>query len=281
MSGFLHQLAARSLGLAPQIKLRSALPYAAPAMDTLAVEASAFQSSPAAFAPPSALAPQAPAPASTAQNAPAGSFKADTPHPAPLVADRSTNNLVVDRPAKTRLPAAATGNEPHQALLSQQPRPVDRKTNIETGQRDASISPANPPAAPIYLRAEPVSAPESQTGNDDPTGRFVDLESLVSRLFKQEANQPATPADTTPTPTTDTARLSTQRSNAISTLRPPASRESQQAAATESAPEIHITIGRLEVNPPARPAPLPPPRPRGPAPLSLSDYLARRQGGRS
>ena len=281
MSGFLHQLAARSLGLAPQIKLRSALPYAAPAIDTLAFEADTFQPSPDAFAPASAVAPVAPASALTVPDAPADSLTADSPHPAPLLAERSTHNLVVDRPAKASFPAAATGDEPHQASLSQQPSLVDRKTNIKTGQRDTSLSLASPPAATIYRRAEPVSVPESQPGNDDPISRLADLESLVSRLFKQETNQPATPADNTPTPTTGIARLSTQRSNPISTLRPPASRESQQAAATESSPEVHITIGRLEVNPPARPAPPPPPRPRSPAPLSLSDYLARRHGGRS
>jgi hypothetical protein len=48
----------------------------------------------------------------------------------------------------------------------------------------------------------------------------------------------------------------------------------------ERAPEVHITIGRLEVNPPAPLTPPPATRPRGPAPLSLADYLARRNGGR-
>ncbi|QKV56549.1 MAG: hypothetical protein HT580_04340 [Dechloromonas sp.] len=60
----------------------------------------------------------------------------------------------------------------------------------------------------------------------------------------------------------------------------PSAVASASPADTEPAPEVHITIGRLEVNPPARPTPPPAPRPRGPVPLSLSDYLARRNGGR-
>lgn len=274
MSGFLHQLAARSLGLAPEVRPRASLPYAAPAMDTLAAEASALQPAPAG------LPPEAQAPASTVPKAPASNLKADNAHPAPLVAERNADNLAAERPANTSSPATA-GNEQLRVLPSRLLRPADSQTDIEAGHRDAKTSPASPPAAPIYRRAEAPPAQNSQPSDDDPSSRFADLESLVSRLLKQESNQPATPADNKPLPASAKPSATTQRPAPISTIRPPTSRERPSVTETEPSPEVHITIGRLEVNPPSRPAPPPPPRPRGPAPLSLSDYLARRNGGRS
>jgi len=52
-------------------------------------------------------------------------------------------------------------------------------------------------------------------------------------------------------------------------------------AAVEETTEVHVTIGRIEVTavheaPPAKRA-----APSRPAPMSLHDYLAKRQGGRS
>lgn len=275
MSGFLHQLAARSLGLAPEVRPRAALPYAAPARDTLAAEANALQ------AAPTGLAPEAQALALTAPKAPAGNFKADNAHPAPLVAERSADNFAAERPVNAGSPATSTGNEPLRVLPSRLPRPADPQIGIEAGHRDAKTSPAIPPAAPTHLRAEPPPAQNSQPGEDNEPSHFADLESLVSRLLKQETNQPPTPLNATPSPASAKPPATTQRPAPVSTIRPQAGRERPAITETEPSPEVHITIGRLEVNPPSRPVPPPPPRPRGPAPLSLADYLARRNGGRS
>jgi len=275
MSGFLHQLAARSLGLAPEVRPRAALPYAAPALDTQAAEASAWQPAPAG------LAAEAQAPTSTAPKTPASNFKADYAHPAPLLAERSGDKLAANRPANTSSPATAAGNEQLRGLPSQAPHRADSQTEITTSQRNDKASQASPPAAPIYLRPEPAPAQNSQPGNDDPGSGFADLESLVTRLLKPESNQPAPPPNATPSPASAKPPATTQRPAPVSTVRPQASRERPSITEAETSPEVHITIGRLEVKPPGRPAPPPPPRPRGPAPLSLADYLARRNGGRS
>lgn len=275
MSGFLHHLAARSLGLAPEVRPRAALPYAAPTLDAMATESSALQPALAG------LAPEMQAPTSTAPKAPASNIKADNAHPAPLVAERSANNFATDRAANTSSPDTTAGSEQLRVMPSRLPRPVDSQADIEAGHRDAKTSPANPPAAPIYRRPEPPPAQNSQPGDDDPSSRFADLESLVSRLLKQESNQPPTPPNATPSPASAKPPATTQRPAQISTIRPPTSRERPSLTEAEPSPEVHITIGRLEVNPPSRPAPPPPPRPRGPGPLSLADYLARRNGGHS
>jgi hypothetical protein len=47
------------------------------------------------------------------------------------------------------------------------------------------------------------------------------------------------------------------------------------------APVVNVTIGRVEVRPPAAPPPPPPVRTSGPRPLSLDEYLERRNSGAS
>lgn len=274
MRGFLHQLAARSLGLAPAVRPRAALPYAAPAMDTLAAEASTFQPT------PTGPAREAQAPASTVPKAPADDFNADNAHPAPLVVERSATHSVTERPANAGSPATTAGNGQLRVSPSRLPRSADPQTIIGVGQRDDKATPPSPPAAPLHLRPEPAPAPNSQSGDDDPSRRFADLESLVSRLLGQETNHPAPQPTATPSPTSAKPPATTQRPASVSTIRSQAGRERPAITEAEPSPEVHITIGRLEVNPPSRPAP-PPPRPRGPAPLSLADYLARRNGDRS
>jgi hypothetical protein len=47
------------------------------------------------------------------------------------------------------------------------------------------------------------------------------------------------------------------------------------------APVVNVTIGRVEVRPPPTPPPPPPVRAPGPRPLSLDEYLERRNDGPS
>lgn len=49
----------------------------------------------------------------------------------------------------------------------------------------------------------------------------------------------------------------------------------------EETTEVHVTIGRIEVTAIHEPAPSQPTAPRRKPPMSLDDYLTRRQGGRS
>ena len=281
MSGFLHQLAARSLGLAPQIKLRSALPYAAPALDSLPLAAINTEYPPTTerivgIVPPLSI------PDTTRRDA----LHPDERLPEPLVAINANGLPMNGRSSSPPSPPIVAGEDEQprrQNVAFSTPKNstesssgISQSIRAETGLR--------PKGSKIPTSADFIQPTQTVSSENDLQNRLPNMATLVARLIGQDAPQ------TAPQATQQTERPSQPTSSKLATLiprpvashiRPPANRESQQAAATESAPEVHITIGRLEVNPPARPAPSPPPRPRGPAPLSLSDYLARRQGGRS
>jgi hypothetical protein len=275
MIGFLHQLAARSLGRVPEVRPRAALPYAAPTMDALNAEASALQPAPAG------LTPEAQRPGSIAAETTDDNFRPNNVLPTPLLAASSLKNPPADRPANTGSSATAAADGQLGVLAACGPHATRVQTDIEAGHRDDKTNPLSPPEEPIYLHAEPAPAHTNQAGQSSEPSRIADLENLVSRLIGQGTNPTATQPDTRPSTSCGTAQATTQRSTPVNTIRPLASREPPAITAAESIPEVHITIGRLEVSPPSRPAPTPPPRPRGPAPLSLSDYLDRRNGGRS
>ena len=280
MSGFLHQLAARSLGLAPQIKLRSALPYAAPALDSLPLAAINTESPSAeritGMVPPLSI------PDTTSRDA----LQPNERLPEPLVAINA-NGLPMNGQSSSPPSPPIVAGEDEQAHRQNVEFPTPQSATESGSSISQSIRAEINPRSPGFKKpasADFIQPTQTVSSENDLQNHLPDMATLVARLIGQDAPQ------TAPQATQQTERPSETTSSKLATLiprpvashiRPPASRESQQAAATESAPEIHITIGRLEVNPPTRPAPLPPPRPRGPAPLSLSDYLARRHGGRS
>jgi len=280
MSGFLHQLAARSLGLAPQIKLRSALPYAAPALDSLPLAAINAESPSAeriiGMVPPLSI------PDTTSRDA----LQPNECLPEPLVAINASGLPMNGQSSSPPSPPIVAGENEQPRRQSVEFSTSQNATESSSGISQRSIkaetalrSPdSKTPAAADFIQPTQTISSESDLQN-----RLPDMATLVARLIGQFAPQTAPQAtQQTERPSQPSSKPATLIPRPVAShIRPPASRESQQPAATESAPEIHITIGRLEVNPPARPAPLPPPRPRGPAPLSLSDYLARRHGGRS
>lgn len=268
MSGFLHQFASRSLGLAPQIKSRAALPYATPAADFSMAETASHEAPPAIERPKFK-------PTHTARR---HEQAADNALPAPIVAEnqaRATHVEMQTSPQSASQPPRISAppthdNAPLETAHSRQPSPP---LNI------ASTVAAEPKTVARQLEPEP----ETRRPAEDTLPAFPDIESLVTRLLRDKQSHPKKPPEAAAPPTVVTARQANQRPAEISTIRPQSARERQNPIPeTDSAPEVHITIGRLEVNPPSRPAPAAqPPRPRGPAPLSLSDYLARRNGGRS
>ena len=280
MSGFLHQLAARSLGLAPQIKLRSALPYAAPALDSLPLAAINTEYPPTTerivgIVPPLSI------PDTTRRDA----LHPDERLPEPLVAINANGLPMNGRSSSPPSPATVAGEDEQprrQNVAFSTPKNstesssgISQSIRAETGLR--------PKGSKIPTSADFIQPTQTVSSENDLQNRLPNMATLVARLIGQDVPQTAPQI---PQPSERPSQPSSKPVTLIprpiaSHIRPPANRESQQPAATESAPEVHITIGRLEVNPPARPAPLPPPRPRGPAPLSLSDYLARRHGGRS
>ena len=280
MSGFLHQLAARSLGLAPQIKLRSALPYAAPALDSLPLAAINAES-PSAERIIGMVLPRS-IPDTTRHDA----LQPNECLPEPLVAINASGLPMNGQSSSPPSPPIVAGENEQPRRQSVEFSTPQNATESSSGisQSIRAESGSRPKGSKIPTSADFIQPTQTVSSENDLQNRLPDMATLVARLIGQEAPQ------TAPQITQQSERPSQPTSSKPATLiprpiashiRPPASRESQQAATTESAPEIHITIGRLEVNPPARPVPLPPPRPRGPAPLSLSDYLARRHGGRS
>jgi hypothetical protein len=179
--------------------------------------------------------------------------------------------------------SSQSASQPPRIFAQQLPdsAPLETTRNIQPPPAIVA-SPVTAEQKSIPRHHEP--APENRHPAEYTPPAFPDIESLVSRLLGDKPGQPEKSPESAAPPTVITARQANQQRPAeISTIRPQSSRERQSPAPeTDSAPEVHITIGRLEVNPPSRPAPAAqPPRPRGPAPLSLSDYLARRNGGRS
>jgi len=276
MSGFLHQLASRSLGLAPQIKSRAALPYATPAADFPTTDTIGPES------PPAAPAVEHRVHETPAQNARRSDRAAVNLVPAHVVTERPERAASVVRQAQ------------HPAGDASQPPRVFRPQSSEDTRLEITRSSQPTPhavnaiASPLTAALEtiqrhPEPAPEPRHVSAETQARFANLETLVTRLLGDEKNQSGTSPQTAPPPTAAVPAASSQRPEATSTIRAQASRERPAVTPEiDRAPDVHITIGRLEVNPPSRPAPAAlPPRPRGPAPLSLTDYLARRNGGRS
>lgn len=273
MSGFLHQLAARSLGLAPAARPRATLPYAAPAPETPAPEL--------ATVAPEAPAVVAAAPLPTAWRDASG----PTPETATVLPTERHATAVptlVNHPSTDRaeipalpslVPTVSTPRQRPDTTREGEPTAI-RHLDHAPLPTDAAIPKARPP--------ENQAAADSRPGADEPAPGLLDLEALVSRLVGQATGH-YTSLDDTPSPSPAVAPATDQPPRPGHTSHRPAERREAMEAASltaDTAPEVHITIGRLEVNPPSRPTP-PPPRPRGPAPLSLGDYLARRAGGRS
>lgn len=275
MRGFLHQLAARSLGLAPQIKTRVALPYAAAAADT-----------PAADAGELAVQPASRADATRRHELPASAIARDqrdvaNPLPALPVAETVMRSASAEGPA-VPLPAATPGDAPPRMLLPQGPADEDRQAGQPTRRGlDAIASPATAELSSIHRQAQAAPAPATRQVEERPRSHFADLETLVTRLVGSHENGTVEQTATAPLTAVEMPLPRPARAHPVNSRGQLGSQERLLSPAAEAAQatEVHITIGRLEVNPASRPTPPPPPRPRGPAPLSLTDYLARRKGG--
>jgi len=270
MSGFLHQLAARSLGLTPEIRPRAALPYAAPADEPVTGDGNPV-AMPAPLSASPALSCEAPAidlsPSvrpllGETPHSPSDLHFAATPTPDTL----ATKPPLVPAPTDRQPPRLTTMPPTTNEVRASLPRPI-----IQTPALGEAMPTTFAPA--IDRPASPHSA------SPTPDLASVDLESLVARLVQPQSAAPSEmPADSPTRPVPYTPPLVQPSLPSVPHI--PSAVKTASPANTEPAPEVHITIGRLEVNPPPRPAPPPAPRPRGPAPLSLSDYLTRRNGGR-
>lgn len=286
MSGFLHHLAARSLGLTPEIHPRAAFPYAG---------------DPFVAAP---FAPGGPASADgTLAGPPTLDPAQDSPAPHQTSATASAHGTRLPTAPCTEQPAAPSPNDPpcanvpYPAALEAMPRPPTPPSADSARPATSVHAPSRAPAqlampAP-FVPAPLVPAPARRAAalaNDihtatresapDTDPASVDLDALIARLVRpsdmaDHASPNSPVSDRPPQP----QAVSHRQARADAPPYPNSARQHSLAGA-EAAPEVRITIGRLEVNPPPRPAPPPTPRPRSQAPMSLNDYLTRRNGGR-
>ncbi|MBS1144028.1 MAG: hypothetical protein H6R14_1434 [Proteobacteria bacterium] len=272
MSGFLHHFARRSLGLAPQVKSRAALPYAPPAPEPDSPAPHGIDTRPADVP----AMPGQPAITHQAPDHPRELDRLPSLVPPRRKADAIDKPDSHDRPPAPPSPVAVAPTPPQHRAAPPEPR-VERAAG--------HVTPIVTTQAPAPQSAQPRrQSPAATPVLDDASGApLADIESLVSRLLGEQARPLASEPDAAPvTAETMPKPYPLRPATATPTTPPPRSESPTATPEADSTPEVHITIGRLEVNPPSRPAPVaPPPRPRGPAPLSLSDYLARRNGGRS
>ena len=276
MSGFLLQLANRSLGLAPQVRSRAALPYASPTADVSITEAASHESPPAS-APIN----------SPAFETPNGALRhaqiTDSTLPAPVVAGNIARTERHEMP--TSRPDTSAGVQPA-SMSSQQVAPIHQNeiAHDQLPKREGSHPVANQRARDQQSGTQHLApTPETRQPAESTNAALNDIESLVARLLGNKPAHPEPSPEVAAPPSVVAARQAIQRPAEISAIHPQSNRERPASAPqADEPPEVHITIGRLEVNPPSRPAPAAqPPRPRGPAPLSPGDYLARRNGGRT
>jgi hypothetical protein len=296
MSGYLLQLARRGLGLSHGVRSRAALPYAASAATTrTATDDFAYGLDAEPSPDPGTDLAQADntsnphtqrtAPLSQVHSRPPAdeSSLANASSPAPTrgATSRGLHDVQQQTPqVKTDTPGPAALQLTHDRdVLPRPPDDMHSTHPADTNGKGAATA-STPSATP------PASARQTPPAR---TGTRTQLDTLIDRLVTP-APQPApveTPAAPTPRDNITPARPLPEHATlmpprpAASVERMAASPHARNAAeAPDPSPEVHITIGRLEINSPSRPAPPPSPRPRGPAPLSLGDYLARRQGGK-
>lgn len=283
-TGFLHQLAARSLGLAPQVKPRAALPYAITApLPGEAEVAGIYMAGQEAVAaslpgrgearhetggrPPEALLP--PTEARAARQS------------ANTLAGRTPMNGDERQPRPAHAPLASAPPDPHRDPSGDGTRAQAISQGLPRSRRP--MPDAREATATLGVAEKDEKSPARADSGAAP---IPDLESLVARLLAPRQDSLTSPASQqTRAETRREAQPATPpsvaRAETVTARRPPAVLQPSAPREAEAAPDVHITIGRLEVNAPSKPLPQAPARPRGPAPLSLSDYLARRQGSRS
>lgn len=296
MSGHLLQLARRGLGISHGVRSRATLPYATSSAATR-FEADDFASGLSSERAPE---PGPDLPQADSSNSPPALRTAPPAQAHSPAAFREANPTDVSSAPPTLF---ATHHAQRDALRQTPQEDADTPgPDAQELPRDRNVL-RHPPADPRSVHATdgdgtapaadstPPPAPPEGARQTPPTqtGTRAQLDPLIDRLFTPAPQPPPRAREAAPTTGDDIApqRPAPERAT-LMPARPAASVDHMAADAharsaadaPDTPPEVHITIGRLEINPPPRPPPPPAPRPRGPAPLSLGDYLARRQGGR-
>ncbi len=134
---------------------------------------------------------------------------------------------------------------------------------------DVADAPAGAARSAAAGPPEPARSPaRAHSATEDPAGPPA----------VADARDAAGPTDVTGSPPTGLLALA----GTIDSVLPEAARRPAHIRDITPAPVVNVTIGRVEVRqPPAPPPPPPPARSPGPRPLSLDEYLERRNNGPS
>lgn len=176
--------------------------------------------------------------------------------------------------ASRRIVAAST------RLLDAQPpaAPVQIEHLAERADADGA-TPAPMSQEPLPLLAmQPLHRATQIPARPWPTGEAAD-----DAFAGTDAAQPDGPALRMPSPLLPRIERRVHEPAPHPALRPsPVQPEARQrAGAVEETTEVHVTIGRIEVTAVQEAAAQKPASRRRPAPMSLDEYIARRQGGRA
>ncbi|MFC3284033.1 hypothetical protein [Litchfieldella rifensis] len=255
MSGLLRRLARQATGQAPaRVHAPARLPYHA-APDPLSEEASSPLTTPA----------------------PRGT---DTPHPADATPAPMTASTTADTSAPIAPPPPPLiGEAPRGDVSDPTPADTETPTTVRTTPAPSDAAPiaaqATPPGPEETpdawdARIEPASVAHRREAAEMPTSKAPDVAAASTRdtPYPPEPERQAPPEALLP-PLVD--RPLTPRSTAAAT----------PSLAADSAAEVHVHIGRIEVTAVQEPAPTKRPSKRGPSPMSLDEYLASRRGSRS
>lgn len=121
-----------------------------------------------------------------------------------------------------------------------------------------------PQEAPVMVMA-PSPQPRAERGFQPETRQII-APLVFSAVKKNDADPGKKPSETFAHP----RPIQPPRRNAFSPVQP---------RSATPAPNVHVTIGRVEVHAIHSPAPSPKPAKRAPPKLSLDDYLQKREGG--
>jgi hypothetical protein len=188
-------------------------------------------------------------------------------------------------------PVFAPADAPHQPVLHAPRRGQSAPTAFAPAPLLAPADEAG--AAPALARAARANAPTSNPRAPDPVDK-----ALAARSVHLATGEPTTPrpdatlATTSPGSSTEAPPAWNQLQPLLSPVirvRQPATAHAQpleprrpgHGGRVEETTEVHVSIGRIEltaIHEPAAPAQRPAARRK--APVSLDEYLARRQGGR-
>ena len=248
MTGFLHRLAERAIGVAPPLRKAATNLFAPPLLEEVPPEADTFLPGRVDPAPAPVLSQGV---ATTTQSGP-GRKPGDSAEPARP--DAARHETSVDQSLTDRRPAASV--ESRDAAIS---------------QPASEPPPLMPHVAVTAQSAEAVAAPNPQSSLPPPDDVHAEL---------IDASRPAMSTRPRVEP------LLPLRQAAVNLAGPTmnASRaDSRHAPAglVKETTEVHVSIGRIEVTAMHEPAPAKPASARRNAPMSLDDYLAKRHGSRS